>query len=100
MTIGDEGVCLRFRIANGQYDFDLAPLILIKAELRFRNLVYDERMGINALKLISKENERKIKAQQFILETNLPPREEDIDKKHFRPQHCPAVEWRDAYHAS
>ena len=75
-------------------------LALIKAELRFRNLVYDERMGINALKLILKEDERKIKAQQFILETNLPPREEDIDEKYFRPQHCPAVEWRDAYHAS
>ena len=73
---------------------------LVKAELIFCNLKYDDRTGIIALKSILKKDEKRIKTEQFLLETNAPPREEDIDEKHLKPRHRPADEWGDAYHAS
>ena len=48
---------------------------LVKAELICRNLEYDDRMGINALKSILKKDEKRITTEQFLLETNAPPRE-------------------------
>ena len=55
-------------------------------------------MGINELKKKVREHELKLNVDEAMRNANLPTRLNYLDDKCFKPQHCTAVEWRDAHH--
>ena len=70
---------------------------LVQSELRHLNIIFDEKLKVNALKQLLRENNKTRKKQEFAIQFNKPARDEDVDLLHFKPMHCSAPQWGDAY---
>ena len=70
---------------------------LLQSELRYLNINFDAKLKVNALKTLLRENNKTRKKQEFTIQFNKPARDEDVDLLHFKPMHCSATQWGDAY---
>ena len=70
---------------------------LLQSELRYLNIIFDAKLKVNALKQLLRENNKTRKKQEFTIQFNKTARDEDVDLLHFKPMHCSAPQWGDAY---
>ena len=71
---------------------------LVRAELNIRQQQFDESMKITELRRLLKQHEVEMQTKKILDDTGLPPIPESLNTTHFKPQHCPADEWGDAFH--
>ena len=70
---------------------------MVKSELMHLRIIFDEGTIIIALKNILKVRNKEVRHREYIAKHNVPARDIDLDLLHFKPKHCKAADWGDAY---
>ena len=71
---------------------------LLRAELIFRGVTFNEKAKVMELKRLLKKDNTDRQRAAILQKTNVPARDDDLDFTYFKPLHQPAVEWGSAYH--
>ena len=71
---------------------------LLRAELTFRGVTFNEKAKVMELKRLLKKDNTDRQRTAILQKTNVPARDGELDFTYFKPLHRPAVEWGSAYH--
>ena len=70
---------------------------LVHSELRHLYIEFDEMLKITTLNKLLRENNTTVKKQKLAIKFSKTARDEDLESLHFKPMHCPAVQWGYVY---